>query len=209
MQAIHIVTLHYIHSHTADIIAVLWLTWIEKHETVVMEKAFGVLEIGMLCRQGHSALSLGSIGVNPCMALHATTMALLHHPCQRVPIRLGSTSLLCRQITAPWFHLALVQSIGLGTHLKHDGIDTTTFQFVQLHGQCILHPLTTNACPLVVHTLYPGTAELTLGILTKHLWLFLIILVFGSLCSADGCHEQSRQYNNVLHQGTKVTKNVL
>ena len=206
VQAVHVVTLHNVHGHTADVVAVLRLAGVEEHQAVVMEEALGMLEIGMLCRQGHSALGLGTVGVYPCVALHATAVTLLHHPCQRVPIRLGGTSLLCRQVAAPGFHLALVQGIGLGTHLEHDGIDAATLQFVQLHGQRLLHPLASDTRPLVIDTLYPGTAEFSLGVLTKHLHLFLLFLGLGSLCPADGCHEQGRQYNNVLHQGTKITK---
>ena len=139
------------------------------------------------------------------MALHATTMTLLHHPCQRVPIRFGSTTLLGGKITAPRLESACIKSIGLGTHLKHDGINATTLQLVQLHGQRALHPLASDTCPLVVHTLYPSTTKLALGILTiNDFYLVLFLLGFGSLGSADGCHEQSRQNHYVLHQGTKI-----
>ena len=206
MQTVYIVPLHNIHCHTTDVVAVFRQTGIEEHETIIVEEALRILEIGMTGSKCCRTLCLGTIGIYPCMALHATAVTFLHHPCQGVPIWFWCASLFGRQVTAPWFHLALVQGICLCTNLKHDGIDTATLQFVQLHGQCLLHPLTSDASPLVVYALYPSATEFALGIDYHSLILILLLRGQSSLCLAHCRHKQCRYNNNVFHQHTKIRK---
>ena len=66
------------------------------------------------------------------MQLHTTTVTLVYHPLQRIPIRRRSLPLLASEESAPRFKVALVQRIALGAHLKEDGIDTILLQLVEL-----------------------------------------------------------------------------
>ena len=120
----------------------------------------------MVRGQRRSTLCLGAVGVNPCMQLHAASMTLLNHPLQRVPIRIGRQSLLSCQVTAPRLYQTWIESITFHTHLKEDGIDAVALKIVELTGKHSLHPVTTNVLKLSVNSLNPGTAELSLGVLS-------------------------------------------
>ncbi len=85
MNAIHIVVLEDVLYHHAGVGAVLWDGRIEDIQSVVLEYTFWVTCGGVIGSQFFGELGLGTIGVNPRMALHLALVALLHHPCQGVP----------------------------------------------------------------------------------------------------------------------------
>ena len=66
------------------------------------------------------------------MQLHTTTVTLVYHPLQRIPVRRRSLTLLASEESAPRFEVALVQRVALGTYLKEDGIDSILLQLVEL-----------------------------------------------------------------------------
>ena len=78
------------------------------------------------------------------------------------PVRLRRPTLLTGQETAPWFELALVESVALRTHLEDNHIHTVLHQLIELIGQRLLHLLGAHALKLSVDTLNPRTAHLTL-----------------------------------------------
>ena len=96
------------------------------------------------------------------MQLHTSLVALVNHPCQRVPIGLGRTALFTRQIEAPRLQLAFIQGVTLRTNLKDDGIAAVFLQLVQLIAERLLHLLGTDSLELSVDTLYPRSTEFTL-----------------------------------------------
>src|SRR3712207_9544362 len=77
-------------------------------------------------------LGLCTVRVYPRMKLHTTLVALVNHPLQWVPIRLGSPTLNTREKLAPRLILAGVKRITFGSDLKDDSIDAITLQLIQL-----------------------------------------------------------------------------
>ena len=72
----------------------------------------------------------------------------------------------------PRFVRTLVERIGFGSHLKHDGVDPHGMQHIELLGQVGLHLFARQAHKLPIDTLYPGAAHLAFrafkGILCRY-----------------------------------------
>ena len=106
-------------------------------------------------------LGLGTIGIDPCVQFHTTTVTLVNHPLQRVPHRRRSLSLLAGEESAPRFDVALVQRVALGAHLEENGIDTILLQLVELIAERLLHLLRRHTDELTIYTLNPSSAKLS------------------------------------------------
>ena len=108
MEAVDIVAPHNILSHLTYISTIIGKGGIENVKTVVTENASRFTNGNMIISQFVGELCLGPIRIDPCVNLHATLMALLDHPCQRIPIGLWCTTLHTGQKTTPRLELALV-----------------------------------------------------------------------------------------------------
>jgi hypothetical protein len=104
------------------------------------------------------------------MEFHTSGMTLFHHPLQRIPIGFWSHPLLARQIAAPRFQIALVESVTLGAHLKKYRIYAISLQDIELRGQHLLHFVPSHAIELVVHALYPCTSKFTFRGILRTSW---------------------------------------
>ena len=141
MQSVNIVAAQDVAHHRTDILTVLSHSGIEDYLVVVGKAPLRMLACHMICGKLSGGLGLGTVGVYPCVKLHATLVALVHHPLQRIPIRRRGLSLPACQETAPRLNLALIERITLGTHLKHDGVGAHLLQLIQLITQGLLHLL--------------------------------------------------------------------
>ena len=161
VQSVHIVAAHNVAHHLADVVTALLQGRIQQRQPVVLERPLRVPHHHVVTGIGVSHLGLGAIGINPRVQLHTATVALLHHPLQRVPVGIGTAALLARQIVAPRLQRTLVQRVALRPHLEDDGITAILLQLVQLVRQRTLHHLCSNSLKLSVDTLNPRTTELT------------------------------------------------
>ena len=161
MQSVNIITLQDVCYHLTDIVAVLLQCRIQHFQSVIVETTLGMLNHHMIAGICMGRLRLGTIGINPSVQLHTALVALLHHPSQRVPVRLGSLALPSRQIAAPRFQRTLVKRITFWANLEDDDVTTILLQLVQLVTQRLLHGFGAHAHKLPVHTLYPGSTKLT------------------------------------------------
>ena len=100
------------------------------------------------------------------MQLHITSVTLLYHPLERIPVWIGRSTLLSCKIAAPRFQLAGIQGIALTSYLKEDGIDTILLKVIQLTCQYLLHAVTTHALKLTINTLNPSSSELPFRVLS-------------------------------------------
>ena len=161
VQAVDIIARHNITDDVANIVAAGLLGRIQQRQTVVLKRPLGMfyndVVAGIFVRQ----FRLGTIGINPCVQLHAALVALVDHPRQRIPIGIGFCALFASQIVAPRLDIALVERVALGANLEDDGVATVFLQFVQLIGQRLFHRLGTHALELSIHALNPRTAELS------------------------------------------------
>jgi hypothetical protein len=164
MDAIDIITTHDITRHLTDVITILGKTRIEDEEIIIAETTEGFTHCDMVGGELFGSLRLCSIGIDPGVELHATTMTLSDHPLERVPIWRRCYSLFAGQETTPWLELALIEGIALRTYLKDDDITTVFLEFVELVREGLLHLLGSQALELAIDTLYPRTTELTLGL---------------------------------------------
>ena len=169
MKSVDIVSAHDIGCHTTSIVGCLLQTGVEQHQIIIRETELWMLHHHTTGSQlSHRSSSvLGAIRIDPGMQFHASTMTLLHHPLQRVPIRRRSFSLLSCQISAPRFQLAFIESIALCPHLKNNGIDTILLQFIELAAKHVLYLFCRLSQILSVHTLYPHATKLSL-VLSLH-----------------------------------------
>ena len=132
MQAINIISTHYIVNDCTDIIAILWQRRVEDIKTIVREDTIRVGYRNMIRCQLCGILCLCTIRINPRMEFHTTIVTLRNHPLQWVPIRRRRCALTsCKELT-PWLILTWIERITLSTHLKDDSIHTISLQFVQL-----------------------------------------------------------------------------
>ena len=160
VEAVDVVAAHDVFCHLIYILAVLGLCWVEDKLSVVGEHARRALYGHMVRSQLHRALGLGAVGVDPCVELHAASVALVYHPFEGVPIGRRRLALLAREVAAPRLYVALVEGVTLGSHLKDDGVDPVFLQLVELMCERLLHGLCGHALKLPVHTLYPRSAKL-------------------------------------------------
>ena len=123
VQSVHVVAAEDVACHMADVGTVLRDAGVEDHQTAVLETAFGVTHGIVLGGQGRGTCRLGTVGVDPGMDLHATLVALFHHPGQGIPVGVRGKSLLPGEVAAPGLQAALIEGIALGTYLEEDGID--------------------------------------------------------------------------------------
>ena len=96
------------------------------------------------------------------MQLHASAVALIDHPGQRIPVRLRRQALLASEVTAPGLVGAGVEGVALHAALEEDGVEASGLQGIQLTPQLDLHGIAAHALPLSVDGLDPGAAELAL-----------------------------------------------
>ena len=163
VDAVDVVALHDVGHHLTDVLAILRHSGVEEPQPIVLEEAVGMLQEVGTGERGRT-LRLGTERIDPGVQFHASLVALLHHPGQRVPIGFGHLALHTRQKAAPGFHVTLVEGIALGTHLEEDGVDARTLQFVKLVDEGYLHAVAPDAVPLIVDTLNPRSAKLALGL---------------------------------------------
>ena len=162
MDTIHIVTGYDILGNHTDIIAVFLHTRIQDKQIVVSKTAIGLANGNMVIGQLMGGLGLCTEGVNPCVQLHIALVALVDHPLQGIPIRIGGLTLCAGQESAPRLNLTLVERIALGAHLEDNHVYAILLQLVQLIGKRLLHLLGTKILELSVYTLYPGSAHFSL-----------------------------------------------
>ena len=162
MQSVNIVACQDVTDHLADEVTVLLDGRIQQRQSVILEATLRIAVDDVVVSIAMRRLRLGTIGVDPCVQLHATLMTLINHPLQGVPIGLRCPTLLACQIIAPRLQLTLVERITLRAHLEDDGIAAILSQLVQLIAQRLLHLQSWHALKLSVDTLYPCSTELTL-----------------------------------------------
>ena len=98
------------------------------------------------------------------MQLHTALVTLFNHPFKRVPIRCRSLPLTTCKKAAPWFYIAFIQCITLGSYLKYHGIDAGGFHNIQLIRQSFLHLFGSHSEKLTIDTLYPCASKLSFNI---------------------------------------------
>ena len=182
VQSIDVIACHDVADDIADIVAAGLQGRVQQRQTVVLERPFGMLHNDMVASIAVCRLRLGTIGVNPCVQLHAALVALVDHPSQRVPIGIGFGALFAGQVVAPWLDVALIEGVALGPHLEDDGVAAVFLQLVQLVRQRLFHRLGTHALKLSVHALNPGAAELA------------FVLRWQNQCKQQ--HQSYRQYSS-------------
>ena len=94
MQAIDVIPFHYVIHDFANIVLGSRIAWIEQIQTIVFEAQIRSSIINMIWSQPCSGFSLSTIRVNPRMQFHASFMAFINHPLQRIPIRTRRRPLL-------------------------------------------------------------------------------------------------------------------
>ena len=124
VYAVDIITRHNVVDHLNNIVAILGKSGVENEKSVIREYTARAAHGDMIGCKSRRELGLSTIWVEPCMKLHATTMTLIDHPLQRVPIGRWCLTLLSCEETTPGLYVAFIESVALGTHLKEDGIDT-------------------------------------------------------------------------------------
>ena len=162
VQSVDIVTPHDVGHDATDVLAVLGHSRIEYHLAAVCKRSARLPRHYVGGSQAGRSRCLGTVWVNPGMQFHAAAVALVNHPCQRVPVRGWRLALHPGEEAAPRFVRAGIKRIALCPHLKEYGIDTVALQLVELAGKRLLHGLRSHAGELSVDTLYPRSAELTL-----------------------------------------------
>ena len=164
MNGINIITRHDVTYNLANVFPRFRISRIKVKLAGIADKEFRIAVIRMHGRKSRRPLGLCPVRIDPGMQLHAALVTFFHHKLERIPHGLRGFSLNTRQKTAPGLVAGTVQGIGLGTHLKDYGIDSGTLQIIELTDQCLLHFLGRHTLELAVHTLYPRSAEFTLGI---------------------------------------------
>ena len=130
VQSVDIVSGHDVLDDHADIVAVLRNAGIQDFQAVVVETTLRVPHRNMVVDQFLGRLGLGPIGVDPCVQLHASQMALLNHPLQGVPVGRWGSALSAGKETAPRLEAAGIERIALRTNLEDNGIDAIFLQLV-------------------------------------------------------------------------------
>ena len=176
----------------ADEFAVFGSSRVEENKSVVVEEAVGVARVFVGRSQSRRSLRLGPIRIDPGMQFHLSSMALLNHPLQRVPIRVWRHSLLSGQEAAPRLYPAGIERVAFYTHLEEDGVDAVLLQVVELTGEHCLHLVALHVHELSVDSLNPCSAKLSLGILSH----------------CQGCHEEQHNKQFMLHSASIITKHI-
>ena len=157
MQAVDIVSPDDVLYDGADVLMVHRLSGVENQQSIVFEEAFRALQVGVSGGELRRALGLCAERIDPSVDFHVALMALLYHPSQRVPS--GIPALRSGEESAPRFVAALVESVGLGPHLKHDGVDARSLTNVEMLRESLLHLLRREPLKLPIDTLNPRSSK--------------------------------------------------
>ena len=160
VYSIHIITAHNVVYNLAVVVSGLFQSWIENELASIGKCPVGMQGGDMTGGERGRPLGLSPERIDPGVQLHATFVALLDHPLQRIPVRQRGTALLPCKITAPWFQVTLVERIALRAYLEDDGIDAVSFQYIKLPTKFLLDRLRGHPYELSVDALDPSTTEL-------------------------------------------------
>ena len=101
VQTVDIIACHNVADDVADIVAAGLLGWIQQRQAIVLKRPLGMFYNDVVAGIFVRHFRLGTIGVNPCVQLHAALVALVDHPRQRIPIGIRLGALFASQIVAP------------------------------------------------------------------------------------------------------------
>lgn len=167
VKGVDVVACQQVAHHLIDKIATLGQGRVEVDFAVgIFHKPFGVFIVDVPCGRSVFAAGGHAIGVDPCVQLHASLVALLNHELQRVPQWSGGFSCFSRYPSAPWFELTGIGSVGLGAYLPNDGIHACTFELVELLDEVVACFLDSHRGILVLaNDVKPCSAKLMFGVL--------------------------------------------
>ena len=86
VESVYIISANNVLHHAADIVTALRDAWIHDELTVIRKHPLWMAYRHMVARKRFRGLCLCSIRVYPCMQFHSALVALLHHPCKRIPV---------------------------------------------------------------------------------------------------------------------------
>ena len=126
MDGIHFIPADDVAHHFIDKVSTLGQCRVKINLAIsIFHKPFRVLVIHVAFG-GLVGLAAGhTVGVYPCMKLHASLMAFVNHKLQRIPHRIGSHARCAGNPLAPRLYLARISSIRLRTNLPNHGIHAT------------------------------------------------------------------------------------
>jgi hypothetical protein len=86
VESVYIISANNVLHHAANIVTALRDAWIHDELTIIRKHPLWMAYRHMVARKRFSGLCLCSIRVYPCMQFHSALVALLHHPCKRIPV---------------------------------------------------------------------------------------------------------------------------
>jgi hypothetical protein len=82
---------------------------------------------------------MGAVGIEPRVQFQAARVRLGDPESQRIVVGLGGLALFAAEKIRPRFNAASVECIGLGTHLKHHGVESHVHGRIENgNGFCLL-----------------------------------------------------------------------
>ena len=108
MQSVNVIAAQDVSYDITYIPAVFIVCRIKYILSVIFKYHVGPLACYMVGGKGIGVFRLRTVRVYPGMKFHASLMALVNHPLQRVPIRRRGLALLSGQESAPRLYIALI-----------------------------------------------------------------------------------------------------